>query len=171
MIKSSYLIYFVDCSYSGSGLNHCVFHQLKEDRHKKCWFANEDKITIHCQLAACFHKARITWFFQSFLLFYQIEVLSLATVNRQYMPLYLSFDQKVPGWIFGFSENQIVMRTSIEHKLTQLSILPGYKINKYQRLLGANLRWLIVPSRGSQRLSSNTTETGDKPRFCGPLGS
>ena len=41
-------------------------------------------------------------------------------------------------------------------KLTQLSILLGL-INEYQCLVGANLRWISVPSRGSQRLSSGLT--------------
>ena len=38
-------------------------------------------------------------------------------------------------------------------------------------LLGANLRWIGVLSRGSHRLSSaNTTDTGDKRRSYEPLG-
>ena len=61
------------------------------------------------------------------------------------------------------------MRPSFPPKLTQLSILPGL-VEEYQRLLGSNLPWVGVPSRGSQRLSSiNTTETGDKRRLHGPL--
>ena len=45
-------------------------------------------------------------------------------------------------------------------------------IHKYQLLLGANLRWIIVPSRGVKDFHSlNTTETGDKLRPYEPLGS
>ena len=45
-------------------------------------------------------------------------------------------------------------------------------IYKYQLLLGANLRWIIVPSRGVIDFHPlNTTETGDKLRPYESLGS
>ena len=65
----------------------------------------------------------------------------------------LPSNHKVPGSIPGFSEIRIFVQSSFLPKPTQLSILPG-KVNEYQCLLGANLRWNSVPSRGSQRLSS-----------------
>ena len=44
-------------------------------------------------------------------------------------------------------------------------------VNEYQRLLGANLRWISVPSRESQGLSSAlTAESGDKRQSHGSLG-
>ena len=65
----------------------------------------------------------------------------------------LPSNHKVPGSIIGFAEIRIFVQLSFPPKPTQLSILPG-QVNEDQLLLGANLRWISVPSRGSQRLSS-----------------
>ena len=59
--------------------------------------------------------------------------------------------------------------TSFLPQLTQLCLLPR-SLNEYQRLLGANLRWISVPSRrvkDSHLL--NTTENWGKPRSMGQL--
>ena len=61
------------------------------------------------------------------------------------------------------------VRLSFPPKLTQLSILPGY-VNEYQRLLGANLGWISVPSRAKSKTNPlNTTETEEKRGSMGRL--
>ena len=58
-----------------------------------------------------------------------------------------------PRFDLSSDEVFIFVQPSFPPKLTQFTILSGW-VNEYQRLLGANLRWISAPSRGSQRLSS-----------------
>ena len=66
----------------------------------------------------------------------------------------LPSNHKVPGSIPGFAEIRIFVQSSFPPKPTQLSIPASGVVNEYQHLLGANLRWISVPSRGSQRFLS-----------------
>ena len=61
----------------------------------------------------------------------------------------LPSDIKVPRSIPS-SAKILTFVLPLPPKLTQLSILPGQVTNEYKRLLGAKLRWISVPSRGSQ---------------------
>ena len=58
-----------------------------------------------------------------------------------------------PQFNSASAEIWIFMWPNFPLTLTQLTILPN-KVNEYQCLLGANLRWISVLSRGGQRLSS-----------------
>ena len=81
----------------------------------------------------------------------------------------LPYDHNNNSLIPDSAEIGTFVRPSFPPMLTQFSILPG-KVNEYQRLLGANLRWICVPSRGWQGTHPlNTTETRDKRRLHEPL--